>query len=167
VPRGGGRLDFPPPFGFSDAWVHKLGRCAREACSELASLRSTAPSGQFVGETCAPIPDADVPLTVSIERPEFPTSVTLACEGPTRVTLQPKPDAGTLVTVASTQPFRFGHQSVSRQGRHPQLGRIYERVADLSDPAEVTKGPGGEAQISLTPSVEGQVFYFISLRRRD
>jgi hypothetical protein len=160
-------LDFPPPFGFSDAWVHKLGRCAREACSELAALHNAAPFGQFVGETCAPIPDADAPLTVAIERPELPTSVTLACEGPTRVTLQRKSDAGTLVTVASAQPFRFGHQSVSRQGRHPQLGRIYERVADLSDPAEVTKGPGGEAQISLTPSVEGQVFYFISLRRRD
>ena len=167
APDQGRALDFPPPFGFSEAWIRKLGRCAREACSELSALRSTAPSGQFEGETCAPMPDADAPLTVAIERPESPTSLTISCEGQTRVTLQRKSDAGTLVTVASAQPFRFGSQSVSRQGRHPQLGRIYERVADLNDPAEVTRSSSGEVQILLTPTVEGQVFYFISLRRRD
>ena len=167
APDQGRALDFPPPFGFSEAWIRKLGRCAREACSELSALRSTAPFGQFEGETCAPMPDADAPLTVAIERPESPTSLTISCEGQTRVTLQRKSDAGTLVTVASAQPFRFGSQSVSRQGRHPQLGRIYERVADLNDPAEVTRSSSGEVQILLTPTVEGQVFYFISLRRRD
>ncbi|HZR10100.1 MAG TPA: hypothetical protein VFA79_16065, partial [Myxococcales bacterium] len=30
------RLDFPPPFGFSDEWVQKLDRCAQEACSALS-----------------------------------------------------------------------------------------------------------------------------------
>ena len=158
APEQSRALDYPPPFGFSEAWVHRLGRCAREACGELLTLRSSAPFGQFDGETCAPIPDADAPMSVSIERPETPTSLTLSCEGQTRVTLQRRPDAGTLVTVASAQPFQFNGQKVSRQGRHPQLGRIYERVADLNDAAE---------QVLLTPSVESQVFYFISLRRRE
>jgi hypothetical protein len=156
-------LDFPPPFGFSEAWVHRLGRCAREACAELSALRASAPSGQFEGETCAPIPDADAPMTVAIERPESPTSLTLTCEGQTRVSLLRRADAGSLVTIASPQPFQFGSQRVSRQGRHPLLGRIYERVADLNDPAEVARDGG----ILLTPTVEGQVFYFVSLRRRD
>jgi hypothetical protein len=163
----GRALDFPPPFGFSDAWVHRLGRCAREACSELQALRGSAPQGQFQGEACGPIPDADAPQTVSIEGPEAPASLTLSCEGTARVAVQRKRSAGTLVTIASPHPFRFGSQSVSRQGKSPQLGRIYERVLDLNDPKDATPLPDGSAQVSLTPSTEGQVFYFTSLRRRD
>jgi hypothetical protein len=163
----GRALDFPPPFGFSDAWVHRLGRCAREACSELQALRSSAPQGQFQGEVCASIPGADAQQTVSIEGPEAPATLTLSCEGTARVAVQRKRSAGTLVTIASPHPFRFGSQSVSRQGKSPQLGRIYERVLDLNDPKEATPLPDGSAQVSITPSTEGQVFYFTSLRGRD
>jgi hypothetical protein len=84
-----------------------------------------------------------------------------------RVTLRRKPQAGTLVAIASSHQFRYGSESVSRQGRHPQLGRIYERVADLSDPGDVSRRAEGEFDVALTPTVENQVFYFFSLRRRD
>lgn len=168
---GSAALDFPPPFGFGDAWVKKLDRCAREACDALARLRREAPEGQFDGAVCpAPVEGADRPQEVTLGRPESPSSVTLsscdAHEG-VRVTLRRKPEAGTLVSIASAHPFRYGSETVSRQGRHPQLGRIYERVADLSDPADVSQRAAGIFEVALTPTVAGQVFYFFSLRRRD
>jgi hypothetical protein len=167
APEESRALDFPPPFGFSDAWVHRLGRCARQACNELAALKASAPAGQFAGELCAPVPDEGALQVVNIDRPETPVSLTLACEGTARVEVLRKPSAGTMVTIASAQPFRFGTQSVNRKGRSPQLGRIYERVADLSDPRDAIQGGDGKAGISLTPTVEGQVFYFVSFRRRE
>lgn len=167
APEGSRALDFPPPFGFSDAWVHRLGRCARQACNELSALKASAPPGQFAGEVCAPLPDEGASQVVSIDAPETPVSLTLACEGTAHVEVLRKPSAGTMVTIASAQPFRFGSQSVNRKGRSPQLGHIYERVADLTDPRDATQGEGGKAGISLTPTVEGQVFYFISFRRRE
>jgi len=134
----GRALDFPPPFGFSDQWVEKLDRCAREACEALSRLRSEAPRGQFEGAVCPPRTEgSEQPQEVSIERPEAPTSVTLSsCDAHAgvRLTLRRRPDAGTLVSIASAHQFRYGSESVSRQGRHPQLGRIFERVADLTDP---------------------------------
>src|SRR5207237_242898 len=63
--------------------------------------------------------------------------------------------------------FRYGSESVSRQGRHPQLGRIFERVADLTDPGDVARLADGVFEVALTPTVANQVFYFFSLRRRD
>ena len=171
APGVGAALDFPPPFGFGDAWVKKLDRCAREACDALARLRSAAPDGQFDGAVCpAPVEGGDRPQEVTLGRPESPSSVTLsncdAHEG-VRVTLRRKPEAGTLVSIASAHPFRYGSETVRRQGRHPQLGRIYERVADLADPADVSRRAEGVFEVALTPTVAGQVFYFFSLRRRD
>jgi hypothetical protein len=164
-------LDFPPPFGFSESWVQKLGRCARDACEALERLRSEAPPGQFDGPVCAPRSEGDEqPQEVTLDRPEAPSSVTLSSCDPNvsvRVTLRRKPQAGTLVAIASSHQFRYGSESVSRQGRHPQLGRIYERVADLSDPGDVSRRGDGEFDVALTPTVENQVFYFFSLRRRD
>jgi hypothetical protein len=171
APPEGRTLDYPPPFGFSDAWVQKLDRCAREACETLSRLRAEAPAGQFQGAVCAPpAPGADLPQEVTIERPDSPTSVTLAsCDAHVgvRLTLRRAPDAGTLVSIASPQPFRYGSESVTRQGRHPQLGRIYERVADLTDPGDVSRRADGIFDVALTPTVANQVFYFFSLRRRD
>lgn len=171
APEGTALLDFPPPFGFGEAWVKKLDRCAREACDALARLRSEAPAGQFDGPVCpAPVEGEGRPQEVLLGRPEAPSSVALsscdAHEG-VRLTLRRKPDAGTLVSIASAHPFRYGSESVSRQGRHPQLGRIYERVADLADPADVSQRAPGVFEVALTPSVAGQVFWFFSLRRRD
>jgi hypothetical protein len=164
-------LDFPPPFGFSEGWVQKLGRCARDACDALERLRSEAPPGQFDGPLCAPRSEGDEqPQEVTLDRPEAPSSVTLSSCDPNvsvRVTLRRRPWAGTLVAIASSHQFRYGSESVSRQGRHPQLGRIYERVADLSDPGDVSRRGEGEFDVALTPTVENQVFYFFSLRRRD
>ena len=54
APEGSRALEFPPPFGFSEEWVAKLDRCAREACESLSALRSEAPLGQFDGPVCAP-----------------------------------------------------------------------------------------------------------------
>ena len=84
-----------------------------------------------------------------------------------RLTLRRRPDAGTLVSIASAHQFRYGSESVSRQGRHPQLGRIFERVADLTDPGDVARLADGVFEVALTPTVDNQVFYFFSLRRRD
>jgi hypothetical protein len=164
-------LDFPPPFGFSDAWVQKLDRCGREACDALAQLRNDAPPGHFDGAVCAPRREgAEQPQEVTIDRPEAPTTVTLStCDANAgvRLTLRRRPDAGTLVSIASSQQFRYGSENVSRHGRHPQLGRIYERVADLTDPGDVSRRADGAIEVALTPTVENQVFYFFSLRRRD
>ena len=164
-------LDFPPPFGFSAEWVQKLGRCARDACEALERLRSEAPAGQFEGPVCAPRSEGvEEPQEITLDRPEAPSSVTLTSCDPNvsvRVTLRRKPQAGTLVAIASSHQFRYGSESVSRQGKHPQLGRIYERVADLSDAGDVSRRGEGEFDVALTPTVENQVFYFFSLRRRD
>jgi len=171
APQEGRALDFPPPFGFSESWVQKLDRCARDACEALEHLRGEAPVGQFDGPVCAPRREgAEEPQEVTLDRPEAPSSVTLSSCDPNvsvRVTLRRKPQAGTLVAIASSHQFRYGSESVSRQGRHPQLGRIYERVADLSDPGDVSRRGEGEFDVALTPTVENQVFYFFSLRRRD
>ena len=106
---------------------------------------------------------------MTLASPEAPSSVTLSsCDAHVgvRLTLRRTPEAGTLVAIASSHQFRYGSENVSRQGRHPQLGRIYERVADLTDPGDVSRR--GEAfEVALTPTVENQVFYFFSLRRRD
>ncbi|MFL5312508.1 MAG: hypothetical protein ACJ79H_18900 [Myxococcales bacterium] len=164
-------LDFPPPFGFSESFVQKLDRCARDACEALERLRSEAPAGQFDGPVCAPRnAGVEQPQEVTLDRPEAPSTVTLSSCDPNvsvRVTLRRKPQAGTLVAIASSHQFRYGSESVSRQGRHPQLGRIYERVADLADPGDVSHRGEGEFDVALTPTVENQVFYFFSLRRRD
>ena len=171
APRESRALDFPPPFGFSESWVQKLDRCARDACEALERLRSEAPPGQFDGPLCAPRNEGvERPQEVTLDRPEAPSSVTLSSCDPNvsvRVTLRRKPEAGTLVAIASSHQFRYGSESVSRQGRHPQLGRIYERVADLADPGDVSRRGDGEFDVALTPTVENQVFYFFSLRRRD
>ncbi|MCA1827835.1 MAG: hypothetical protein LC689_12985, partial [Myxococcales bacterium] len=76
----GRSLDFPPPFGFSDAWVQKLDRCGREACEALARLRNDAPAGQFDGALCAPPAPGvdDHPQDVTLDRPDSPSSVTLS-----------------------------------------------------------------------------------------
>lgn len=163
-------LDFPPPFGFGEQWVGKLDRCAREACDALARLHDLAPMGQFDGPLCQPRREnAEQPQEVTLASPEAPSSVTLSsCDAHVgvRLTLRRTPEAGTLVAIASSHQFRYGSENVSRQGRHPQLGRIYERVADLTDPGDVSRR--GEAfEVALTPTVENQVFYFFSLRRRD
>jgi hypothetical protein len=164
-------LDFPPPFGFSDEWVQKLDHCAREGCEALARLRFDAPAGQFEGPLCAPRTEgAEQPQEVTLEKPESPSTVKLAgCEAlaGVRLTLRRGPEAGTLVSIASSHQFRYGSENVTRQGRHPQLGRIYERVADLTDPGDVSRRPDGIFELALTPTVENQVFYFFSLRRRD
>jgi hypothetical protein len=171
APGEGKALDFPPPFGFSDLWVQKLDRCAREACAALDKLRDEAPGGQFQGAVCPPrSPDEDRPQEVLLERPESPTSVTLSsCDAHAgvRLTLRRAADAGTLVSIASNHQFRYGSETVSHQGKHPQLGRIYERVADLTDPGDVPKRSEGVFEVALTPTVANQVFYFSSLRRRD
>ena len=163
-------LDDPPPFGFSEAWVRKLDRCAREACDALARLASEAPAGQFDGALCKPqLPGDERPQEVRIERPDAPTSISLQSCDPqsiVRVTLQRSREAGTLVAIASNHRFRYGSESVERQSRHPQLGHVYERVADLADPNDVSRR-GEAVEVALTPSVENQVFYFFSLRRRD
>jgi hypothetical protein len=170
APRGRA-LDFPPPFGFGDEWVQKLDRCAREACDALSRLRFEAPPGEFDGPICAPPAlGTDQPQEVTIDRPEQPTSITLSsCDANAgvRITLRRRADAGTLVSIASTHQFRYGSESVSRHARHPQLGRIYERVADLNDPGDVSRRSDGAIEVALTPTVENQVFYFFSLRRRD
>jgi hypothetical protein len=164
-------LDFPPPFGFSDAWVEKLDRCAKEACDALARLRSEAPPGQFEGSICPPrVEGKEDPQEITLDKPESPSSVTLSsCDAHAgvRLTLHRKPEAGTLVSIASSHAFRYGSENVTRQGRHPQLGRIYERVADLTDPSDVSRRSEGVFEVALTPTVENQVFYFFSLRRRD
>jgi len=169
--EGSRALEFPPPFGFSEEWVSKLDRCAREACESLSRLRSEAPPGQFDGPVCAPrAPGEEAPQEVAIRKPETPSTVTLSsCDahGGVRLTLHRFPDAGTLVAIASSHQFRYGSETVQRQGRHPQLGRIYERVADLSDPADVSRRADDVFEVALTPTVENQVFYFFSLRRRD
>jgi hypothetical protein len=164
-------LDFPPPFGFSDEWVHKLDRCAREACDALLRLRDDAPPGQFEGAVCAPPAEGSVQQQeVALDRPEAPATVTLSsCEAHAgvRLTLRPGPAAGTLVSIASSHPFRYGSENVLRQGRHPQLGRIFERVADLTDPGDVSRRGDGAVEVALTPTVANQVFWFFTLRRRD
>jgi len=171
VPEGSRALELPPPFGFSEEWVAKLDRCAREGCESLAKLRSEAPPGQFEGPVCAPrVPGEEAPQEVAIRKPEAPSTVTLSsCDahGGVRLTLHRFPDAGTLVAIASSHQFRYGSETVQRLGRHPQLGRIYERVADLSDPADVSRRADDVYEVALTPTVENQVFYFFSLRRRD
>ena len=43
----------------------------------------------------------------------------------------------------------------------------YERVADLTDPGDISRRADGGIEVALTPTVENQVFYFFSLRRRD
>ena len=140
APEGTRLLELPPPFGFSEEWVSKLDRCAREACESLSRLRSEAPVGQFDGPVCAPrVEGEQTPQEVAIRKPEAPSTVTLSsCDAHmgVRLTLHRFPDAGTLVAIASSHQFRYGSETVDRQGRHPQLGRIYERVADLSDPAD-------------------------------
>jgi hypothetical protein len=163
-------LDFPPPFGFGEQWVQKLDRCAREACDALARLHDFAPWGQFEGPLCAPPRfGLEQPQEVTLASPEAPSSITLSsCDAQigVRLTLRRTAEAGTLVAIASTHQFRYGSENVSRQGRHPQLGRIYERVADLTDPGDVSRR-GDAYEVALTPSIENQVFYFFSLRRRD
>jgi hypothetical protein len=167
----GRALDFPPPFGFSDAWVQRLDRCAKEACDALARLRSDAPAGQFEGSVCPPrVEGKDDHQDITLDKPESPASVMLSsCDAHAgvRLTLHRKPEAGTLVSIASAHAFRYGSENVTRQGRHPQLGRIYERVADLTDPGDVSRRSEGVFEVALTPTVENQVFYFFSLRRRD
>jgi hypothetical protein len=165
------RLDFPPPFGFSDEWVQKLDRCAQEACDALAQLRGEAPPGQFDGNVC-PEREQGVerPQEVTLASPESPSSVTLSSCDPhagVRLTLHRLRDAGTLVAIASAHPFRYGSENVVRQGRHPQLGRIYERVADLTDSGDVSRRSDSTFEVALTPTVPNQVFWFFSLRRRD
>jgi hypothetical protein len=164
-------LEFPPPFGFGDRWVDKLDRCAREACDALSRLQSQAPAGQFEGPLCKPrSPGSELPQEVAIDRPEAPSSVTLSsCDANVgvRLTLKRRRDAGTLVAIASAHRFRYGSESVTRQSRHPQLGRIFERVADLSDPSDVSRRDDDEFEVAVTPTVENQTFYFFSLRRRD
>jgi len=171
APADSRRLDFPPPFGFSDEWVQKLDRCAQEACSALARLRTEAPPGQFDGPICPPREEGtERPQEVTLLGPEAPSSLTLSsCDAHAgvRLTLRRQRDAGTLVSIASAYPFRYGSESVTRQGRHPQLGRIYERVADLTDPDDVARRADSVFEVALTPSVANQVFYFFSLRRRD
>ena len=71
------------------------------------------------------------------------------------------------MSIASAHPFRYGSETVLRQGRHPQLGKIFERVADLGDRADVTARADGAFEVALTPTVENQVFWFFTLRRRD
>jgi hypothetical protein len=165
------RLDFPPPFGFSDEWVQKLDRCAQEACAALSRLRSEVPAGQFEGGICpAREEGVERPQEVTLANPESPSSVTLSsCDAHAgvRLTLRRQRDAGTLVSIASAYPFRYGSENVTRQGRHPQLGRIYERVADLTDPDDVSRRADSVFEVALTPTVANQVFYFFSLRRRD
>jgi hypothetical protein len=167
----GRALDFPPPFGFSDAWVQRLDRCAKEACDALARLRSDARPGQFEGPVCPPrVEGEEDTQEITLDKPESPASVTLSsCDAHAgvRLTLHRKPEAGTLVSIASAHAFRYGSENVTRQGRHPQLGRIYERVADLTDPSDVPRRSEGVFEVALTPTVENQVFYFFSLRRRD
>jgi hypothetical protein len=165
------RLDFPPPFGFSDQWVEKLDRCAQEACEALSRLRSEAPPGQFEGAVCLPRAEGvERPQEVTLASPESPSSLTLSSCDPhagVRLTLRRMREAGTLVAIASAHPFRYGSENVTRQGRHPQLGRIYERVADLTDPDDVSRRADSVFEVALTPSVANQVFWFFSLRRRD
>ena len=164
-------LDFPPTFGFSEAWVLKLDRCAQEACDALAKLRSDTPAGQFDGPLCTPRAEGDEgPQEITLDKPESPTALTLSsCDAHlgVKLTLHRKPEAGTLVSIASAHAFRYGSENVTRLGRHPQLGRIYERVADLTDPSDVPRRAEGVFEVALTPTVENQVFYFFSLRRRD
>jgi hypothetical protein len=171
APAESRRLDFPPPFGFSDEWVQKLDRCAQEACAALSRLRGEAPDGQFEGAICPPREEGvERPQEVTLASPESPSSVTLSnCDAHAgvRLTLRRQRDAGTLVSIASAYPFRYGSESVTRQGRHPQLGRIYERVADLTDPDDVSRRADSIFEVALTPTVANQVFYFFSLRRRD
>jgi len=110
------------------------------------------------------------PQEVTLANPESPSSVTLSsCDAHAgvRLTLRRQRDAGTLVSIASAYPFRYGSENVTRQGRHPQLGRIYERVADLTDPDDVSRRADSVFEVALTPTVANQVFYFFSLRRRD
>src|SRR5207237_2741148 len=65
------RLEFPPPFGFSDEWVQKLDRCAQEACEALSRLRAEAPFGQFDGSVCLPRePGIERPQEVTLSSPE-------------------------------------------------------------------------------------------------
>jgi hypothetical protein len=164
------RLDYPPPFGFSDEWVQKLDRCAQEACEALSRLRSEAPLGQFEGAICPPRePGVERPQEVTLASPEAPSTLTLGCDAHAgvRLTLRRLREAGTLVSIASAYPFRYGSENVTRQGRHPQLGRIYERVADLTDPDDVPRRADAVYEMALTPTVANQVFYFFSLRRRD
>jgi len=40
-------------------------------------------------------------------------------------------------------------------------------VADLTDPADVSRRSDAAFEVALTPTVANQVFYFFSLRRRD
>ena len=164
------RLDFPPPFGFSDEWVQKLDRCAQEACEALWRLRSEAPAGQFEGAICPPREEGvERPQEVTLASPESPSSLTLGCDAHSgvRLTLRRLRDSGTLVSIASAHPFRYGSENVTRLGKHPQLGRIYERVADLTDPADVSRRADAVFEVALTPTVANQIFYFFSLRRRD
>ena len=164
------RLDFPPPFGFSDEWVQKLDRCAQEACEALWRLRSEAPGGQFEGAICPPREEGvERPQEVTLASPESPSSLTLGCDAHAgvRLTLRRLRDSGTLVSIASAHPFRYGSENVTRLGKHPQLGRIYERVADLTDPADVSRRADAVFEVALTPTVANQIFYFFSLRRRD
>jgi hypothetical protein len=162
-------LDYPPPFGFGREWVEKLDRCAREACEALWKLQGEAPEGQFEGALCPVRPEGADPQEVTLASPESPSSITLSsCDAHVgvRITLRRAAGAGTLVSIASAHQFRYGSESVDHQARHPQLGRIYERVADLADSGDVSrKGDGFE--VALTPTVANQVFYFFTLRRRD
>ena len=115
-------------------------------------------------------PGIERPQEVTLSSPESPSSVTLSsCDAHAgvRLTLRRLREAGTLISIASTHPFRYGSENVTRQGRHPQLGRIYERVADLTDPEDVSRRADSVFEVALTPTVTNQVFYFFSLRRRD
>ena len=171
VPADSRQLDFPPPFGFSGEWVQKLDRCAQEACDALARLRSEAPPGQFEGSVCPQREEGvERPQEVTLASTEAPSTVTLSSCDPhagVRLTLRRLREAGTLVAIASAHPFRYGSESVTRQGRHPQLGRIYERVADLTDPGDVSRRNDSTFEMALTPTVANQIFWFFSLRRRD
>ncbi|HUJ25851.1 MAG TPA: hypothetical protein VLW85_07530 [Myxococcales bacterium] len=164
-------LDFPPPFGFGKEWVDKLDRCARDACEALWKLQGEAPDGQFEGALCpVRMPGDDQPTEVTLSSPEAPSSITLSsCDAHlgVRITLRRSALAGTLVSIASNHQFRYGSESVDHQARHPQLGRIYERVADLADPGDVSRRSDGIYEVALTPTVANQVFYFFPLRRRD
>ena len=109
------------------------------------------------------------PQEVTLASPESPSSLTLGCDAHAgvRLTLRRLRDSGTLVSIASAHPFRYGSENVTRLGKHPQLGRIYERVADLTDHADVSRRADAVFEVALTPTVANQVFYFFSLRRRD
>ena len=75
--------------------------------------------------------------------------------------MRPAEGAGELIAIASAlRAFRLGEERIQRQGRHPRLGRVFERVIDLADRKDAQPRPDGSFEISLTPAADGQVFYF-------